>query len=86
MKGNRVSIQQTHSPDTDVSTSPSSYLPSAGVGVDGYLAGATTMAIHCCGHFLTGEKSLYFLLGGHKLPCLCSLQGITYELCIPVYF
>lgn len=62
------------------------YLPSTGVGVDGYFAGAATMAIHCRGHFLTGEKSLYFLLGGHELPCLCSLQGITYELCIPVYF
>lgn len=62
------------------------YLPSAGVGVDGYFAGATTMAIHCRGHFLTGKKSLYFLLGGNKLPCLCSLQGITYELCIPIYF
>lgn len=62
------------------------YLPSAGVGIDGYFTGATAVAVHCCGHFLTGEKSLYFLLGGHKLPCLCSLQGITYELRIPVYF
>lgn len=62
------------------------YLPSTCVWIDGYFTGATAMAVHCCRHFFTGEKSLYFLLWGHKLPRLCSLQGITYKLRIPVYF
>jgi len=62
------------------------YLPSTCMRIDGDFTGAPTMAVHRCRHFFTGEKSLYFLLGGHKLPCLCSLQGIIDELCISVYF
>lgn len=90
MNGRKESLQQTSSQTQRCAyiwlLLIMHYLPSACVGIDGYFTGATAVAVHCCGHFFTGEKSLYFLLGGHKLPRLCSLQGITYELRVPVYF
>lgn len=51
-----------------------SYLSCTGMGIDGDLTGASSMAVDCCAHFFPGDEGLYLLLGGDKLPTLGSLQ------------
>lgn len=54
--------------------------------IDSDLTGTSSVAIDSSGHFLPSDKCLYFLLGGDKFSALGSLQGISDELRILVYF
>lgn len=51
-----------------------SYLSCTGMGIDGDLTGAPSMAVDGGGHLLPGDEGLDLLLGGDKLPALGSLQ------------
>ena len=53
------------------------YLPGGGVGVDGDLAGASAMAIHCGRHFLPVDQSFDFISGRHKLSAFGFLKGFV---------
>lgn len=56
------------------------YLSSSGVGVDGDLAGASSVAVDGGGHFLSGEQCHDFLLRGNKLSGLGLLQRLADEM------
>lgn len=60
--------------------STQTHLSSCGVGVDGDLAGTSSMTVNRGSHFLPGEQRYNFLLRGNKLSGLGLLQGLTYEM------
>ena len=56
------------------------YLSSSGVGVDGDLAGAPTVAVDRGGHLLSGEEGDDLFLGRNILSALGLLQRLADEM------
>lgn len=75
LDGIQDTVQQPPSPCFALQKATLSfYLSGAGMGIDGDLAGASSVAINRGGHFAPGDEGLYLLLGGDKLSAFGSLQ------------